>query len=196
MAASLALLLLSLGAAVGAPAASITGNASLVYSFYASHCPPLPAPGCSTSIAEGCDCDIADAPLRMWRRSGGDGRVISLASVDLGSRPLVGASPLTLAHECALYANSTREQAFAQYANYEWIHSSWYFAENNSVVALTHMEWDCKNADSCAFYGMDYSCACPVETPAAVGSAAPVTSSIPTPLSPHPPAPLAQSFRQ
>jgi hypothetical protein len=43
--ASLALLLLSLGAAVGAPTASISGNASLVYSFYASHCPPLPAPG-------------------------------------------------------------------------------------------------------------------------------------------------------
>ena len=28
-----------------------------------------------------------------------------------------------------------------------------YFKENNTVYALTHMEWDCKNAAECPFYG-------------------------------------------
>jgi hypothetical protein len=151
------LALAALPCALSAPSASITGNASLVYSFYASHCPPLPQPGCSTDIDPGCDCDIADAPLRMWRRSGGDNLTFSLASVDLGSRALLGASPLALQHQCSLYANSSRTQAFSQYANYEWVHSSWYFASNNSVVALTHMEWDCKSAATCAFWGLGYS---------------------------------------
>ena len=43
------------------------------------------------------------------------------------------------------------------FANYEWIHSTWYFRENNTAVALTHMEWDCKDPVSCAFWGLDYS---------------------------------------
>ena len=140
-----------------APAAAITAAPTMVYDFYSQHCPPLPAPGCSLDIAEGCDCDIADAPMRFFRRSGGDGQVVSLASVDLGSRGFAGASALALAHDCALYANSTRAQAFESFANYEWIHSSWYFSANNSVYALTHMEWDCKSAQSCAFYGLGYS---------------------------------------
>ena len=74
-----------------APTASLIEFPSFVYDFYLDECPPLPQPGCSLSIAEGCDCDIADAPLRMFRRSGGDGRVFSLASVDLGSRGFAGA---------------------------------------------------------------------------------------------------------
>jgi hypothetical protein len=107
------------------------------------------------SIAEGCDCDIADAPMRMWRRA--DGQVFSLASVDLGSRGFLGSSPLTLKHQCQVYANSTRHQSFSEYANYEWIHSTYYFPGNNTVYALTHMEWDCKSASTCPYYGYGYS---------------------------------------
>ena len=146
-------------AAAAAPSARVAGYPAPVYNFYRDHCPPLPQAGCPLDISAGCDCDIADAPMRMWRRSGpgGDGRVFALASVDLGSRAMSGASPLALEHECALYANSTRAQSFASYANYEWIHSSWYFTENNSAVALTHMEWDCKDPSSCAFFGENYN---------------------------------------
>ena len=140
-----------------AASARATGPPALVYDFYRDHCPPLPQPGCALDILNGCDCDIADAPLRLWRRSGGDGKVFALASVDLGSRAMVGDDALSLRHECALYANSSHVEAFASYANYEWIHSSRYFADNNSVVALTHMEWDCKDAQTCAFYGLDLS---------------------------------------
>jgi len=153
------LLLLGLGAVLSSslPSSTIVGPPTLVYGFYASHCPRLPQTGCSLSIAEGCDCDIADAPMRMWRRSGSDSQVFSLASVDLGSRAMIGSSPTSLQHSCSLYANSTRHQAFGEYANYEWIHSSWYFSANNTVYALTHMEWDCKSADTCAFYGQGYT---------------------------------------
>jgi hypothetical protein len=148
---------LALPPVAAAPTASFIEFPSFVYDFYLDECPPLPQPGCSLSIAEGCDCDIADAPLRMFRRSGGDGRVFSLASVDLGSRGFAGADARRLEHQCQLYANSTRHASFAELSNYEWIHSTWYFAENNSAVALTHMEWDCKGPETCPWYGAGYS---------------------------------------
>ena len=74
-------------------------------------------------VQEGCDPDIADAPVRMWRRSGpgGDGSVFSLASVDLGSRGLLGPDARNLSHRCDVYANSTRTEAFEMYAKYEWV---------------------------------------------------------------------------
>lgn len=152
-----ALALALAAASSAAPSARVAGPPATVYDFYTQHCPPLPQPGCAQSIAEGCDADIADAPLRLFRRSGGDGRVVALASVDLGSRALSGAGALALAHECRLYANSTRLAAFSLYANYEWVHSSWYFSANNTAVALTHMEWDCKGPETCPYYGQGYS---------------------------------------
>jgi hypothetical protein len=50
-------------------------------------------------------------------------------------------------------ANSTRLESFGDYAKYEWIQGGRYFKENNTVYALTHMEWDCKNAETCPYYG-------------------------------------------
>jgi hypothetical protein len=140
--------------------AAITSEPTIVYDFYTQHCPPLPQPGCSSSIAEGCDCDTADAPMRFWRRTdpiSGEKSIFSLASVDLGSRGFGGDNVLDLEHYCSLYANSSRIQNMASFANYEWIHSSVYFPGNNSVYALTHMEWDCKGQDTCAFYSDGYS---------------------------------------
>ena len=97
----------------GAASARVTGPVEMVYDFYAEHCPSLPDPWCPLDISVGCDCDIADSPMRLFRRSGGDGRVFSVASVDLGSRAMVGADALNLEHMCSLYANSTKEQSFA-----------------------------------------------------------------------------------
>ena len=128
-------------AATGLPSAALTASPVFVYDFYLDECPPLPQPDCTLSISEGCDCDIADAPLRMFRRSGGDGRVFSLASVDLGSRGFAGADARSLEHLCALYANSTRHASFQELANFEWIHSSWYavFSYQYSGVSATKL---------------------------------------------------------
>jgi hypothetical protein len=142
------------------PSASITSSPTIVYDFYTQHCPNLPQAGCPNDISEGCDCDIADAPMRFFRRTdpnSGEKSVFSLASVDLGSRGFGGKSVLELEHYCSLYANSSRIQDMALFANYEWIHSSVYFSENNTVYALTHMEWDCKGSSTCAFYSDGYS---------------------------------------
>ena len=142
------------------PSSSITSSPTIVYDFYTQHCPNLPQPGCPSDISEGCDCDIADAPMRMWRRtdpSSGIKSVFSLASVDLGSRGFGGKSVLELEHYCSLYANSSRIQDMALFSNYEWIHSSVYVPNNNTVYALTHMEWDCKSPATCAFYSDGYS---------------------------------------
>jgi hypothetical protein len=90
----------------------VTGDPQSVYDFYREHCPALPQPGCSLSIAPGCDCDIADAPLRLWRNT--SGAINALASVDLGSRGFVSTAGTvsTLRHSCHVYANSTDDHVF------------------------------------------------------------------------------------
>ncbi len=66
-----------------------------------------------------------------------------LASVDLGSRGLYGATPDTVQHECQLYANSTNNMDISLFANHEWIHSTWVMEDNMTVFALTHNEYHC-----------------------------------------------------
>lgn len=123
-----------------APFAAFTAPPSIVYDFYSQHCPPLPQPGCARDIDIGCDADIADAPLRAWF----NGTTVNvLASLDLGSRGFVGAMANNVQHSCRIYANSTNNMDISMYANHEWIHSSWYFAGNNSIYALTHNEYHC-----------------------------------------------------
>ena len=141
--------------AQGAPSASIRGPPQPVYNFYAEHCPRLPQPGCALSIARGCDADIADAPLRLWRD--GAGGLRALASVDLGSRGFAAPGPAGrlagLVHTCAVYANSTRDETFADYASHEWIHSTWRDERDAaSLVALTHMEFHC-DTPACPYWG-------------------------------------------
>jgi hypothetical protein len=43
-------------------------------------------------------------------------------------------------------------QVLADYANHEWVHSLYYFSENNTLVALTHMEYHCESAALCPLY--------------------------------------------
>ncbi len=103
--------------------------------------PPFPPPpSCSLDIDRGCDADIADAPLRAFY-NGSAVRV--LASVDLGSRGFVGPTVDSIRHSCTLYANSTNDMDISLFADHEWVHSSWYFPNNNSVYALTHNEYHC-----------------------------------------------------
>lgn len=145
----------SSGAIGTQPSAAIVAAPALVYDFYREHCPPLPQRGCALSISRGCDCDIADAPLRLWRDAAGGLR--ALASVDLGSRGFAAPGPAgrlaDLVHTCALYANSTRNESFADYASHEWIHSSWRDEQDDRrLVALTHMEYHC-DEPTCPYYG-------------------------------------------
>lgn len=120
--------------------ATLNGMPTTVYNFRTQHCPKLPQPGCPSDISKGCDCDIADAPVRAWF----DGtQVKMLASVDLGSRYMVGESLNNLQHDCKLYANSTNDMDMSHFADHEWVHSSWYFPSNRSIYALTHNEYHC-----------------------------------------------------
>ena len=57
--------------------AAFTGDVFMVYNFSSQHCPKLPQPWCKVDIERGCDPDIPDAPVSMWRRTGGDGEFSS-----------------------------------------------------------------------------------------------------------------------
>jgi hypothetical protein len=154
LAAASAALVSSCGAV---PSASVIGYPQFVYNFETEHCPKLPQPGCDLSINPGCDADVPDAPLRAWY--GSDGNVGVLASVDLGSRGLYGPTISTIRHSCELYANSTNDPVWPDYASHEWVHSLVAFPENNTIYALTHMEIHCEEppAPYCPYLGKDYS---------------------------------------
>ena len=98
----------------------------------------------------------------MWRRKGGETTLI--ASVNLGSRANIGPDPAHLRHTCDLYYNNTcgnqnwygrdsapcsGDQAIccdpSKWADREWIFSPWIFPENDTVVALAHMEFHSQN---------------------------------------------------
>lgn len=146
---SLSILLLTLPSLVMAlPAAVVSGPAIKVYDFYTQHCPQLPQPGCSSSISIGCDADIADAPTRYWFNGT---TIFGLASVDLGSRFYKGNNVDLLRHTCEIYANSTDNMDITLFANHEWIHSTVYFPENNTIYALTHNEYHC-DRNGCPCY--------------------------------------------
>jgi len=130
------------------PSATVTAPAVKVYDFYTQHCPPLPQPGCATDIDKGCDCDISDAPLRFWFNGT---NIFGLGSVDLGSRAYAGSTVDEVHHTCYIYANSTNNMDITAFDNHEWIHSSVFFPENNTVYALTHNEYHC-DREGCPCY--------------------------------------------
>ena len=96
-------------------------------------------------------------PARMWRRKSGETTLI--ASSNLGSRANIGPDPARLSHSCHVYYNnSCGNQAYgagpcaspiccdpAKWADREWIFSPWVFPENDTVVALAHMEFHSQN---------------------------------------------------
>lgn len=125
--------------AQAAPSAALSAPLTFVYNWRTEHCPSFAVynPACNPDVMYNCDPDVADAPLRAWRNS--SGAVNMLASVDLGSRGLAGPDLAHVRHNCHIYANSTNVSAVAMYADREWVHSPFAFA-NGTLVALTHME--------------------------------------------------------
>jgi hypothetical protein len=131
------------GGGGGNPAAAFTAAPQPVYDWQRDHCPGLRGSfetggRCPNDVSIGCDPDVPDAPLRAFRN--GSGSVVVLASVDLGSRALVGPSLASAQHTCAIYMNSTLDYKMADSADREWIQSPWVFP-NGSIYALTHMEY-------------------------------------------------------
>jgi len=127
------------------PAASITGEAVSVFDWRTQHCPGLRGVfetkgRCPNDVALGCDPDVTDAPMKAYRN--GSGVVVLQAPLELGARAMVGPSLSKLHHDCHIYANSTAKMSWdpALNACREWNQSPYAF-KNNSVYALTHMEY-------------------------------------------------------
>ena len=149
----LAALAVAGGSAPTTPSATILGPAELIYDWGRDHC----ADG-----LESWNWDVPDTPARMWRRKSGETTLI--ASNNLGSHANIGPDPGHLRHSCDLYYNNTcanqdwygkdappcsAEQAIccdpSKWADREWIFSPWIFPENDTVVALAHMEFHSQN---------------------------------------------------
>ena len=127
----------------GSPSAAVTGPPVSVYEWKTDHCPGLRGSletrgRCPNDVSIGCDPDVPDAPLKAYRNA--SGHVILQAPVDLGARSLIGRSLGALRHDCHVYMNSTLDYSMADSANREWNQSPYAFP-NNSVYALTHMEY-------------------------------------------------------
>ena len=141
------------GSAPTTPSATILGPAEMIYDWGRDHC----ADG-----LESWNWDVPDTPARMWRRKSGETTLI--ASNNLGSHANIGPDPGHLRHSCDLYYNNTcanqdwygkdappcsAEQAIccdpSKWADREWIFSPWIFPENDTVVALAHMEFHSQN---------------------------------------------------
>ena len=124
------------------------GPTEMIYDWDRDHC----ADG-----VEPWQWDVPDMPARMWRRKSGETTLI--ASSNLGSRANIGPDPARLSHSCHVYYNnSCGNQAYgagpcaspiccdpAKWADREWIFSPWVFPENDTVVALAHMEFHSQN---------------------------------------------------
>ena len=132
-------LVVSVELATSTPSAALTTPLTFVYNWVSSHCPSYAKfnPSCVPDILYNCDADVADAPVRAWHNSTS---VNMLASVDLGSRGFSGRDLDSVSHTCHVYARSTNESTIDMYADREWVHSPFYFKQNNTLVSLTHME--------------------------------------------------------
>ena len=93
---------------------------------------------CSNDVQFGCDPDVADAPMKAFRRR--DGSVVLQAPGDLGARSFTGPSLDAVKHRCAVVLNSTSSFNMGLYACREWQQSPYTFP-NGSTYALTHMEY-------------------------------------------------------
>ena len=76
------------------------------------------------------------------------GTVVLQAPLDLGSRALTGQSLAAVRHDCHVYKNSTLDYSMADSACREWNQSPYAFP-NNSIYALTHMEYHNESNQAC-----------------------------------------------
>ena len=154
-----------------APSARTLGDLQSVYDWPSENCAQRHPPDrarCAFSfkcknmtqqnlgLCRDCDPDVVDAPTKAFRRSarGGGEETVLTGSVNWGSRAQVGPELDRVRHSCDVYYNASWRQEPRLYASREWIQSPWLF-ENQSAVALTHMEHHCDDA------GSDGSLSCP-----------------------------------
>ena len=142
------LLLLASSVAATTPSAHVLGPVEVVYDWERDHC---------DDGVEPWQWDVPDAPARMYRRAN---ETVLIASVNLGSRANRGIDANHLKHTCEVYHNTTcGNQQFGPncegatavccdpslWSDREWIYSPVYFPENDTLVALTHMEFHNQN---------------------------------------------------
>ena len=142
------LLFLVFSIAAATPSSHVLGPVEIIYDWQRDHC---------DNGVEPWQWDVPDAPARMYRRSN---ETVLIASVNLGSRANRGIDANHLKHTCEVYHNTTcGNQQFGPncegataiccdpslWSDREWIYSPVYFPENDTLVALTHMEFHNQN---------------------------------------------------
>lgn len=159
-------LLVLLGAALAAaqaippqqpgPTAVLQGRFEFVYAYWRDHCDKLPPsfycsrgggmggmcphPPCRQDrMSGGCNIDIADSPSYAFRNASGATTI--MASMNRGSRAMIGPSLLEAKHVCVFYANSSNLPQEELFASHEWIKGVFPFNHNNTVYALNDMEF-------------------------------------------------------
>eukprot|EP00729_Bicosta_minor_P024440 gene24440-18503_t len=131
----------------GSHGAVTLGPTEAVYDWWRDHC---------SNGLEPWNWDTSDSPPRMFRNAINETTLIS--AVNLGHRANIGSDANHLHHSCDVYYNNTcGNQAYGdttcktgnysiccdptKWADREWIFSPWSFPENDTVVALAHMEF-------------------------------------------------------
>jgi hypothetical protein len=148
-----------------APSARTVGEIQSVYDWKTENCAQKHMPDksrCAFSfkcknmteqnmgLCRDCDPDVVDAPTKAFRRKDATGtaeETVLTGSVNWGSRADIGETLDSVKHNCDVYYNASWRQEPELYASREWIQSPWMF-ENQSAVALTHMEHHCDMAGS------------------------------------------------
>jgi len=136
------------------PSAKVIGPVEVVYDWQKEHCHDGLFPW---------QWDVSDGPPRMFRNAN-ETRLI--AGSNLGSRANVGPDANHVKHTCDVYHNDScgnQDPSFASfcperhccdpslYQSREWIQSPVSFPQNNTVLALTHMEYHPNNGSRSMF---------------------------------------------
>ena len=139
-----------MGASV--PSARLIGKFDFVYSYWRDHCDVLPptyfcgGPNPNPHehppkdrMSGGCNIDISDSPSYAFRNK--SGTTMILASMNRGSRPMLGSDLLSAKHSCHFYANSSNDPDETKFSSHEWIKGVFPFHNNNTVYGLNDMEY-------------------------------------------------------
>lgn len=132
--------------------AGLVGKFEFAYSYWDEHCDhlppthfcggPNPDPELHTPtdrMSGGCNVDIADSPSYAFRNKSGTTMV--LASMNRGSRGMLGPNLLEAKHVCHFYANSSNNPDETMFSSHEWIKGVYPFRENNTIYGLNDMEF-------------------------------------------------------
>ena len=90
-------------------------------------------------MSGGCNIDISDSPSYAFRNK--SGTTMILASMNRGSRPMLGSDLLSAKHSCHFYANSSNDPDETKFSSHEWIKGVFPFHNNNTIYGLNDMEY-------------------------------------------------------